>query len=136
MMRRIPVLPPRIKTVALVLFRVFAGYCILQTVVAYAWNISRFNSYSDVLGYVVAMMEDTTAYADTYSEAGFRQVRTSMTVEEVRHILGEPLQKQAVNDGEWWRYTKGYPDMNYWMRIVKFDTRSRVQGKIGEYWVD
>lgn len=126
------------KRVALTVLLLVMIYCILQTGITFAWHVNKFHSVGDVALFLTFWMEDTTAYADQYSERAFQSVGLSMTTEEVERILGSPIERQAIGDGkgELWRYTKGLPDRNYWLRCLKLDSKGIVSGKICEYWVD
>jgi hypothetical protein len=83
-------------------------------------------------------MEDTTAFSDQYTERAFQSVGQGMTAEEAERILGPPIERQVIGagEGELWRYTKGLPDRNYWLRCLKSDSKGFVSEKICEYWTD
>ena len=126
------------KRAALTVIFLLLIYCILQTGITFAWNWNRFHSAGDIALFVTFWMENTTAYSEHYSERAFQSVEEGMTAEEVERILGTPLERQLVGDGkgELWRYTKGLPDRNYWLRCLKIDPKGFVSGKICEYWTD
>ncbi|MBN1671137.1 MAG: hypothetical protein JXR37_08905, partial [Kiritimatiellae bacterium] len=116
-----------VKRVAIAFVAAILVYCLLQTSVTLAWNRSRFHSFGDVVFFMFFLMEDTTAYANQYSERGFLSIRLSMTTDEVQRIIGTPIEKQSLSEGgELWRYTKGLPDRNYWMRCVEIDVGARA----------
>jgi hypothetical protein len=102
-------------------------------------NRSYYNSTRDIFSNVLFLFEDYTEYAPGYSEAEFKKISKGMSKVEVIKHLGEPLSKEIYKTGiyqEYWRFTKGPPDSNYWFRVITFDQNGIVQNVEREYFVD
>jgi hypothetical protein len=83
----------------------------------------------------LAVKEDTV-YAPGYSTEAFRRVRTGMSKDEVFALLGEPLNRYAVDDGrEGWRWTRSARDSSYRVRVALF-TGERISEMIHYFYLD
>lgn len=126
------------KRIIKIFYNLIICYCILQSSVNYLLNFEKIYSIEDSLIFLIFLMEDTTIYSPFYSEQAFKLIKKNMTEEEVIKVVGQPLQKQILenNKGELWRYTQGKLDRNFWLRCVKFDSNKKVSQIIKEYWAD
>jgi hypothetical protein len=82
-------------------------------------------------------LEDTE-YAPGYSALGFFRVREGMRDEQVRGLLGEPLDTYPIrNDPRQvgWRWTRSPGDTDYRVRVVIFRD-GRVTRRHSEYYID
>jgi hypothetical protein len=103
------------------------------------WNRAYYNSARDIFDNIVFIFEDRTIYAPGYSEEGFKTIARGMSREQVLAILGEPLRRDLGTSAmpkEYWRYTEGTADSNYWFRTITFDKKGIVQGVDRHYFVD
>lgn len=81
---------------------------------------------------------DYTEYSAGYSDRGFRQVRVGMTEQQVRELIGEPLDTYSVRhslDDVGWRYARSPRSHSYHVRVVLFKT-GRVSRIFRDYYVD
>jgi hypothetical protein len=85
------------------------------------------------------LLGEATAYANGYTECGFRSIKVGMTTAEVNSTLGPPLGRGPWEDlPEVWFYTqnKTITD-NFWRRWVVVDAREdRVAEIIDDFWVE
>jgi hypothetical protein len=84
---------------------------------------------------------DTAKYAAGYSDRAFRAVRIGMDANEVRSILGEPLEQADVSDvtpthSVTWLHSVSPTKGNYRIRSIRFGADARVVEKFAEYWID
>jgi hypothetical protein len=81
---------------------------------------------------------DNTVYASGYSALAFRRVRTGMSMDEVRTLLGAPSRswEPEFQRGATWWYSQPVPKGNFHQRIVLFGTDSKVESTWAEYYVD
>lgn len=93
-------------------------------------------------GAVLALvMGDTGTYAPGYSDRAFRSVRSGMTQEDVRAILGEPLKAESVPElrpagSVVWAYSASVRKGNFRVRSVVFGPEGRVLSTHAYYWID
>ena len=91
------------------------------------------------------LFQEDTVYATGYSNRGFRQVKVGMDPDEVRKILGEPLDIRTdpyalrsrageVSD-ECWAYSRSPTHQHYRQRLVCF-RNGFVSVKQSSYWID
>lgn len=77
------------------------------------------------------LLGDHTEYAPSYSDSGFRRIRTGMTAVEVEAILGRPLDEWTASSNEGrvhWRWAKSHDGSpNFRVRVVTF-----AQGRVEE----
>ena len=78
---------------------------------------------------------DNTIYANYYSKAGFRQIRTGMTSIEVEALIGAPLRKTAyTGDASVWHYTDQYNrTRSFWRRWLVIGN-DRVEEVVNDYF--
>jgi outer membrane protein assembly factor BamE (lipoprotein component of BamABCDE complex) len=82
---------------------------------------------------------EATAYANGYTEHGFRSIKVGMTMAQVNSILGPPLGRGPWGDlPQVWFYTQNKTGTdNFWRRWVVVDTtQDRVAEIIDDFWVD
>jgi hypothetical protein len=94
-----------------------------------------------VLGIVFA--REDTVYSAGYSNAAFRRIREGMTRDQVRDILGDPLETRtdpwATRRGEaedCWAFSTSPGYTNYRIRLVCFDKDGRVVWSHSSFWFD
>ena len=81
-----------------------------------------------------------TVYASGYSDIGFLRVKPGMTTEQVKSLLGTPLDAYGnVTHHPGWemgmRWTKTAHDSHYRVRVVLFQNNIVVE-KHAEFYVD
>ena len=87
------------------------------------WLLSRF-------------YDEDTPYAPGYSDSAFRKVREGMTEDEVRDLLGQPLDRWSLDNNRFGRrWSKSPSDGNYKLRVVIF-TEGKVTRKTSEFYLD
>ena len=83
-----------------------------------------------------SLLQEDTAYAAGYTDHGWRTVRTGMTEDGVRDLIGQPLQvwtNQGGSVGMRWSRSPG--DTHYRCRVLQF-SNGRVSEKHTEFYVD
>jgi outer membrane protein assembly factor BamE (lipoprotein component of BamABCDE complex) len=93
---------------------------------------------TDRILYTLFLRDDATEFSSGYSERAFDSVNKGMLKDDVRRLLGDPLEIQssdAKSHDEIWRYTRAPQDRNFWFRIVLFKNGEVVATK-GDYFVD
>jgi hypothetical protein len=123
------------------ILRLVAGSVLLLAFSLWGFAISRrwhlCNSISDAVWLSVYFFEDSTTYAQGYSEKAFVSIARGDSKEKVLALLGDPLSKETTaRSEEIWRYAAGAPDKNYWFRIVVFDSGGQVLASERKYFVD
>jgi hypothetical protein len=95
-------------------------------------------SPDDVLFVTLFMFEDTTQWSPGYIEREFKSIKIGQSQESVLKMLGHPLARESYDNGkrEFWRYTQGKPDRNYWFRTAVFDENKLVSEIDRHYFVD
>lgn len=86
--------------------------------------------------------QDTSTYADGFSESGFSQIEEGMPYEEVHALVGAPLSQDAEPTLETWYYSTDQPgqqedgtwvfDLFGPLGKVRFDDQGRVVSYSGE----
>ena len=126
-------------------WRVVLGYCVVLAVVRVGLAWPRMHSVSECAMYLLGMTEDSTVYANGFSEEGFCCVRPGMPEAEVEGLAGHPLWQRNLDDGRTlWVYSsvrcpEGCVTCNdgfYWRRDVLFDAEGKVESVEGRYWDD
>lgn len=126
-------------------WRVVLGYCVVVAVVRVGLAWPRMHSVGDFAMYLLGMTEDSTVYANGFSEEGFCCVRTGMTEAEVEGLAGHPLWERNLDGGRTlWVYSsvrcpEGCTTCNdgfYWRRDVLFDAEGKVESVERRYWDD
>jgi hypothetical protein len=82
-----------------------------------------------------AITPDDTQFVSGYSALGFWRVQEGMTVEQVRQLVGAPLERYPIANDTGWRWTRSPHDSNYRIRAVLF-VNGRVSEKLSEYYID
>ena len=126
-------------------WRVVLGYCVVLAVVRVGLAWPRMHSVSDFAMYLLGMTEDSTVYANGFSEEGFCCVRPGMPEAEVEGLAGHPLWQRNLDDGRTlWVYSSvrcpegcvTCDDGFYWRRDVLVDAEGKVESVEGRYWDD
>jgi hypothetical protein len=81
---------------------------------------------------------ESTHYAEGYSDRQFRRVRLGMRDAEVFALLGEPLSRYPIQGKDGcigWRYSEPGGDGDYRVRVILFE-EGKAKKRIGEYYVD
>jgi outer membrane protein assembly factor BamE (lipoprotein component of BamABCDE complex) len=80
--------------------------------------------------------DESTHYAQGYSDNQFRRVRSGMREAEVFALLGEPLSRYPVRgERTGWLYSERGGDGDYRVRVIIF-REGEVTERISEYYVD
>ena len=126
-------------------WRVVLGYCVVLAVVRVGGAWTLMHSASDFALYLLGMTEDSTVYANGFSEEGFWKVQPGMPEAEVEGLAGHPLWQRNLDGGRTlWVYSsvrcpEGCVTCNdgfYWRRDVLFDAKGKVESVEGRYWDD
>jgi outer membrane protein assembly factor BamE (lipoprotein component of BamABCDE complex) len=89
-----------------------------------------------------ALFPADTRFAPGYSHFGFWRVRNGDTKDQVRALIGDPVEKGYRNmtldpdTAEQWFYAVSPSGGNHHVRIVVFSPEGRVSDVIGGYNVD
>ena len=126
-------------------WRVVLGYCVVLAGVRVVFAGPRMHSVGDFVLYMLYMTEDSTVYANGFSEEGFWKVRPGMPEAEVEGLAGHPLWQRNYGGGRTlWVYSSvrcpegcvTCDDGFYWRRDVVFDAAGKVESIKGQYWDD
>ncbi|WXH30490.1 hypothetical protein WA016_04460 [Myxococcus stipitatus] len=90
--------------------------------------------------------DEDTYYAAGYTEEAFHQVNLGMTFDEVRELLGPPLDEYDVSNRRnsphskevyttAWQYSDTRADRSYYVRMIYFH-EGRVSNILAEFYVD
>ena len=78
-----------------------------------------------------------TVYGPTYSEEAFQHLRIGTPISEVRLLLGEPLTRRSLPEGEMWYYARhGSASEDYLCRTLEFGSDGRLASRHSEYYWD
>ena len=126
-------------------WRMVLGYCVVLAVVRVGFAWPRMHSVGDFVLYMLYMTEDSTVYANGFSEEGFWRLRPGMPEAEVESLAGHPLWQRNYGGGRTlWVYSSvrcpegcvTCDDGFYWRRAVVFDAAGKVESIKGQYWDD
>lgn len=115
----------------------FIGYTIISTMLHYKIGFSEAS--------LVAFFayDDRTQWAPHYSESKFLSIHTGMTADDIKGILGEPLEIKHVQDNIYWHYTVGpngksqsNADGSTHVRGIGFNEKMIVVNKLKYFYVD
>lgn len=113
-------------------------------------NYPKMTDARDVMRFFMSTLRDATYYAEGYTEEKFNSIRSEMSPEEVRAIVGEPLERSAfrkyqcvldVPEGnerqEIWLYSlrdERVEEGWWWQRVVVWGEDGKVQKVIRRGW--
>ena len=83
-----------------------------------------------------SLFKEDTVYAVAYTDSGWRAVRIGMAEDDVRRLIGQPLQVWTNEDATvsmGWSRSPG--DTHYRCRALEF-SKGRVAAKYAEFYVD
>lgn len=85
-----------------------------------------------------ATLGDHTEYAAAYSASGFRRIRVGMSAEQVRQLLGKPLDQWTPDgsDDLYWRWTRSRDGSHYYRYRVVIFRAGRVGDKSAYAYCD
>ena len=86
---------------------------------------------------ISGLFEDTTYFSSGYNNWGFIAIKPGMSPDQVRNILGSPLNEYPVREtGETgWLYSWKRRNTSYHVRCVLFKN-GVVSRRLSEYYVD
>ncbi|MCP3058554.1 hypothetical protein LXT21_07205 [Myxococcus sp. K38C18041901] len=112
---------------------------VLSSVVACGVVLSNRVLLDGISGSLLAWgMGEDTVYSPKYSDRGFRAVSPSMSEEEVRALLGEPMdiKELSTGSGVGWSFSRSASKNNYRIRTIRFGSDGRVFAKTADFWMD
>lgn len=70
-----------------------------------------------------------TVYSNNFSNQKFNSIKTGISTEEVRKVLGEPLAIRDIEGEEVWYYTEGKDlhNSSYFVRVIKFKDKKVIE---------
>jgi len=113
----------------------------LQTVIKVFIVVSIFSIYDFISldgvrgAFFALLIQDTTLYSKSYSDAKFKAIKIGMDVDNVKEILGEPINIYQFDNIENYQYSMSSCDSHYRMRKLKID-RGKVINKIHYFYFD
>ena len=83
--------------------------------------------FNDAFWRVVWAIIEGTIYADSFSEEKFHSIKLGMTKDQVKEILGNPLNDEGLQKNSFWYYTHhDHPTSDFDQRWVVFDKSEAV----------
>lgn len=95
-------------------------------------------AFDGIIGFAWSVaLPDDTVFAAGYSAIGFLRVHSKMSRDEVRGLLGDPLQVRTDEEHrEFWLYARSPKGSNFRVRTVIFGADGLVVQRMSEFYVD